>query len=189
VLRGDGLYLGQNDLRRSGVWLRHFCGVYLSRVLEMIFAIEFFEEPRDAAFGLELLDPGGGSEWAERGVLGDLLDEEGRLGVARWLGQSDDGSLQTVEQQAGAARVEVVGGDALQDESDGVQDAAAVGELVGAGELKGAEAGLAGGGVLDGAAGGVVLVAEILPAQAGRGAAVAVGIDVAAAEAVAVVGA
>ena len=130
----------------------------------------------------------GGSEWAERGVLGDLLDEEGRLGVARWLGQRDDGGLQTVEQQAGAAGVEVVGGDALQHERDGVHDAAAVGALVGAGELNGAEAGLAGGGVLDGAAGGVVLVAELLPAQAGCGAAVAVHVDVAASEALAGVG-
>jgi hypothetical protein len=186
--RGDGLYVGQDDLRHSGVRLGHVRGVYLFRVIELPFALELFEEQRDAALALELLDAGGWSEWAERGVLGDFLDEEGRLGVAGWLGQGDDGGLQAVEQQAGAARVEVVGGDALQDKSDSVQDAAAVGELVGAGELKGAEAGLAGGGVLDGAAGGVVLVAEILPAQAGRGAAVAVHIDMAAAETLAGVG-
>ena len=154
----------------------------------LTFAFELFEEQSDRALALELLDAGGGSQRAERGVFGDLLDEEGRLGVARFFGQGDDGGLQAVEQQAGAARVQVVGGDALQHERDGVQDAAAVGELVGAGELKGAEAGLVGGGVLDGAARGVVLIAKLLPAQAGRGAAVAVHIDVAAAEALAGVG-
>jgi len=157
--------------------------------LFLTFAFELFEEQSDRALALELLDAGGGSQRAERGVFGDLLDEEGRLGVARFFGQGDDGGLQAVEQQAGAARVQIVGGDAFEHQRDGVQDAAAVAELVGAGELEGAEAGLALGGVLDGAARGVVLVAELLPAQAGRGAAVSVGKDVAAAEAVAVVGA
>jgi hypothetical protein len=156
--------------------------------LFLTFAFELFEEQSDRALALELLDAGGGSQRAERGVFGDLLDEEGRLGVARFFGQGDDGGLQAVEQQAGAARVQVVGGDALQHQRDGVQDAAAVGELGGLGKLKGAEAGLARGGVLDGPAGGVVLVAELLPAQTGSGAAVAVREDVAAAEALADVG-
>ena len=153
------------------------------------FALQFFEQPSGAALGFELLDAGRGSERAKLRVIEDLLDEQRWLGVGRQFGQGDDGGLQAVEQQAGAAGVQVIGGDALQHQRDGVQDAAAVAELVGAGELEGAEAGLALGGVLDGAACGVVLVAELLPAQAGRGAAVSVGKDVAAAEAVAVVGA
>ena len=154
----------------------------------LLCAFELFDEPLDHALALQLLDARGGSQDAELRVFGDLFDEEGGLSVERWFGQRDDGGLQAVEQQACAAGVQVVGGDALQHQRDGVQDAAAVGELVGAGELKGAEAGLVGGGVLDGAARGVVLIAKLLPAQAGRGAAVAVHIDVAAAEALAGVG-
>jgi hypothetical protein len=184
---GGGLNLGQDE-RGIGFGLGFGLGLALGSGSFFTFALEFFEHPRDAALGLEFLDSCWGSERAELRVFGDLLDEEGRIGVERLLGQGDDGGLEAVEQQAGAARVEVVGGDALQHQRDGVQDAAAVGELVGAGEREGATTGLARGGVLDGAARGVVLVAELLPAQAGRGAAVAVGEDVAAAEALADVG-
>ena len=185
--RGDSLDLRQNDLRRGSARFRHVCGVDLFRVLKMIFATEFFEQQRDAALADELADLLAGSERAERGVFGDLIDDEGRFGVGLRLGQSDDGGLQTVEQQASAARVELVGGDAFEYQRDGVQDAAAVGEVGGV-ELEGSEAGLAGGGVLDGQARGVMVVAELLVAQAGAAAAVAVGEDVAAAVAVVLAG-
>ncbi len=128
-------------------------------------------------------------------VLLDLLEVEA-------------GDLEAVEEQAGAARVEGVGGDALQDLADGVLDGAAV---FGQGEEEGGvgRVGWAGGGVGrvgwvgwvrrggggfaqvggagGGAAGGVVVIAEIFlgggVAQAGGAAAAAVGEDVAALEA------
>lgn len=128
---------------------------------------------------------GGWGEVAECGVYSELFDgvDEGG-GVA---GQVEAGDLEAVEEQAGAAGVEVVGGDAFEDLAEGELDAGAVGDLAG-GEGVGAEAGLAGGGVLDGATGGVVVVAEGFVAEAGRAATAAVGVDVAALVARGVVG-
>jgi len=99
------------------------------------------------------------------------------------------GDLQAVEEQAGAARVEGVGGDAAQDFADRVLDGGAV---FGVGELEGGVAGLVAGEARGlrggfeyrfGTAGGVVVVAEILVAQAAGAAAEASGLDVAALEA------
>ena len=138
---------------------------------------ELFEEVgQNAAGGGGLCEFGGWGEDAEGGVFGELFDgvEEGG-GVAREI---EAGDLETVEKQAGAAGVEVVGGDAFEDEGEGELDAGAVGYLVGR-KGEGAEAGLAGGGVFDGAAGGVVVVAERLVAETGRAASAAVGVDVA----------
>lgn len=72
---------------------------------------------------------GGWGEVAECGVYGELLDgiDEGG-GVA---GQVEAGDLEAVEEQAGAARVEVVGGDAFEDLAEGELDAGAVGDLAG----------------------------------------------------------
>jgi hypothetical protein len=156
---------------------------------------EFFEEAGDGAegffFGLEL---GSWGEWAEGGVEVDLGDGFGGFVLAGFLRalvvifQGEAGDLEAVEEQAGAAWVEVVGGDALEDFADGELDAGALGEVAGGGEGEGggllaaAFAGAEVGGG-DGAAGGVVVVTKIFLAKAGAGAAAAVGEDVAALEA------
>ena len=90
------------------------------------------------------------------------------------------GDLEAVEEETGAAGVEVVGGETLEDEADGELDGGAV---LKDRELDGGAAGFAGVGVGAGTAGGVVVVAEVLVAERGAAAAVAVGEDVAALEA------
>ena len=104
-----------------------------------------------------------------------LFDDDGLLS-----GQVGAGDLEGVEEEAGAAWVDVVGGDAAEDLADRGLDG---GSVFGIGQLEGGAAGAAPGGVEDGAAGGVVVVAELLLAQAWAAAAVSVGEDVAAAEA------
>ncbi len=118
---------------------------------------------------------GGGCDGAEFGVEDDFFDGFGvdAVGAGFFFGQVEAGDLEAVEEQAGAAGVEVVGGDALEDEADGGLDGGAV---FGEGELEGVGLGedvLA-------AAGGVVVVAEVFVAEADGGAAVSVGEDVAA---------
>ena len=126
-----------------------------------------------------------GCEGAEGGVDGELFDRlfggSGDLLVARLvtrLGEVGGGDLEPVEEQAGAARVDVIEGDAAEDLADGELDGGAV---FGQGEIKGGATGATGLGAADGLAGGVVEVAEGLAAEAGRAAAAAVGVDVAAA--------
>jgi hypothetical protein len=147
------------------------------------------------AFDEELEEAGlffGGGEfgaWSD-GAVGGIVDDfidclRGFGGFAgggrRGAGQVGTGDLEAVEQEAGAARVDVVGGDAAEDLCDGGLD---VGAVVGVGEreLEGVAAGAAGTRVLDGAAGGVVVVAEIFVAQAWACTAASVGEDVAALE-------
>jgi hypothetical protein len=112
-------------------------------------------------------------------VLGDFFHEVVGGGVLAGggFGQVEGGDLEAVEEESGAAGVEVVGGDAAEDFADGGLDGAAV---LGDGEVEGGLAGAAGFQVGYGFAGGVVVVAEGLAAQAGAGAAVSVGEDVAA---------
>ena len=112
-------------------------------------------------------------------VLGDLFHNIAVGGVLAGggFGQVEAGDLEAVEEEACAAGVEVVGGDAAEDFADGGLDGAAV---LGDGEVEGGLAGAAGFQVGYGFAGGVVVVAEGLAAQAGAGAAVSVGEDVAA---------
>jgi hypothetical protein len=90
------------------------------------------EELGDDAFGF--CDPGdfgARGEDAEGGIDGDLFHGfDGfwsgvALGVLLF-GEVEAGDLQAVEEQAGAARVDVVGGDALEDFSDGGLDGGAV---------------------------------------------------------------
>jgi hypothetical protein len=126
---------------------------------------------------------GGWGEWAVVGVL--LDDLEGLLGEGHGVGWEDGvrgevgaGDLKAVEEEPGAAGVEVVGGDALENEADGELDGGAV---LGDGEVEGGEAGFACGRVGDGVAGGVVVVAELLLAERGGAAAASVDEDVAAA--------
>src|SRR5712671_5032660 len=102
---------------------------------------------------------------------GDLFDDFGGLGfgvaVDRGFGEVEAGDLEAVEEQAGAAGVDVVGGDALQDFADGVLDGGAVFRQR---KVEGGAAASALLGVGDGFAGGVVVVAEIFSAQAGAAA-------------------
>ena len=93
------------------------------------------------------------------------------------FGQVEAGDLEAVEEQAGAAGVDVVGGDALEDLADGGLDGGAV---FGEGQVEGGAAAAALARVRDGFAGGVVVVAELFLAEAWAGAAVSVGEDVAA---------
>ena len=94
------------------------------------------------------------------------------------FGEVEAGDLQAVEEQACSFGVEVVAGYALQDDSYGGLDGAAV---FGQGQV---EAGMAAEGSAGGwFAGGVVVVAEGLSAEADAAATMAVGEDVAALEA------
>jgi hypothetical protein len=118
-------------------------------------------------------------------VFGGVFDDEVggvlRLPVSiDGFREVETGDLEAVEEQSGAAWIEVVGGDALENFSDGELYGGAV---LRHGHVEGAEAGFALGGVFDGAAGGVVVVAELFAAEAGGRTAASVGEDVAALEA------
>jgi hypothetical protein len=117
-------------------------------------------------------------------VVGDLFDDFGGFGfgvaVGRGFGKVEAGDLEAVEEQAGAAGVDVVGGDAAENFADGVLDGGAV---FGKRKVEGGAAASALLRVGDGFSGGVVVVAEVFSAQAGAAAAVAVGEDAAALEA------
>jgi hypothetical protein len=93
------------------------------------------------------------------------------------FGEIEAGDLEAVEQEASAARVDFVGCDALEDMADGGLDGGAV---FGQRQIESAAAAAALARVGDGFSGGVVVVAELLLAQAWAGAAAAVGEDVAA---------
>ena len=108
---------------------------------------------------------------------GDIDALRGHAGLLRQGAESD---LQAVEDEAGAARVDVVAGNGVHDLGDGGADAVA---LFGVGEVMDAGAAEAGFRVGDRAAGGVVVVAELLGTQAGTAALAAGGEDVAAAAA------
>ena len=145
-----------------------------------MFAEVVEEELGEAPAGSAVAEFGFGGEVAVGGVVGDLVDGVGRGFGLGGAGEVGAGGLQAVEQEAGAAGVDVVTRDAADDLADGVLDGGAV---LGHGEVEGAAAAAAGFGVLDGAAGGVVVVAEGLAAEGGAAAAVAAGEEVAALEA------
>ena len=88
--------------------------------------------------------------------------------------------MEAVEEEAGAAGVDFVGGDALQDFADGGLDCRAVFRERQV-EVRAAASALFW--VSDGLSRGVVVVAEFFVVQAGAAATVAVGEDVAALEA------
>jgi hypothetical protein len=96
--------------------------------------------------------------------------------VGGGFGEVEAGDLEAVEEEAGAAGVDVVGGDAAEDFADGLLNGGAV---FGKGKVEGGAAASALLGVGDGFSGGVVVVAEVFSAQAGAAAAMAVGEDVA----------
>ena len=128
-------------------------------------------------------DFGGGGEGAEGWVEDDLLDDFGGCGCGAGRGEAGEvcaGDLEAVEEEAGAAWIELVAGDAAEDLADGALDG---GTIFDEGEVEAAAAGAALDGVRDRATGGVVVIAEIFAAEAGAAAAVSVGEDVAALEA------
>ena len=139
----------------------------------------------DGAFGpFGFAEFGARGEDAEGGVDGDLFDGLDwccglavALGGGLSFGEVEAGDLEAVEQQAGAARIDVVGGDALEDFADGGLDG---GTVFRQRQVEGGAAAAALFWVGDGFSRGVVVVAELLAAQTGAGAAVAVGEDVAA---------
>ncbi len=126
-----------------------------------------------------------GREGSEAFVEDDLFDGLGGLCGDRFrasLGEVGGGDLEAVEEEAGAARVDLVGGYAAEDVDDGELEAGAV-VAVGEVEVEGALAAAADTWMRGGLARGVVVVAELFVAERGRAAAAAVGVDVAALEA------
>jgi hypothetical protein len=155
----------------------------LSVLLCLLFLPVAFEhlldQAGDGAFALGgFADFRGWGEGAQLGMVGGLFDELG-LGGLRF-GEVEAGDLETVEKEAGAAGVDVVGGDALENLADGVLDGRTIFRE---GDFEGGAAAPAGARVGCGLACGVVVVAEVFSAEAGAAATVAVGEDVAALEA------
>ena len=107
---------------------------------------------------------GVGGAWAIGGLAGVGREVEG-------------GDLQAVEEEAGAAGIDLVAGDALEDFADGELDGGAV---FGEREVEGGFGWGCGGGFGEGFAGFVVVEAESFPVEGSGAAAVAVGEEVAA---------
>lgn len=109
---------------------------------------------------------GAGGEVAEPGFSDDIFDSLYcyffEFGVLP--GQVEAGDLKAVEEKTGAAGVNIVGGDALEDLADGELDGAAI---FGQGKTEGRAAAAALARVGDGLSGGVVVVTELLGAEAG----------------------
>ena len=129
----------------------------------------------------------GGGEGSVGGVVGDLFDGGVELGGGGACGQVERGDLESIEEQADASRLEFGLGELAEDDADGGLDGAAVfGQGEGEASVGGFSAAWAGGGgalVSALGPGGVVVEAELLVAQTGGAAAVAVGEDVSALEA------
>ena len=140
---------------------------------------ELFEDASGEAGGLGCGDLGDGGEGPVDGVGSDLFNEVadgerffGAGGARDVAGREGE----SIEQAGGAARVDVVGGDELDDLDDGGLEGGAVGGVWDL-EVVGGSAGAAvleGGGV-DGFAGLVVVVAEVFSAEAWVVAAAAFG--------------
>ncbi len=69
-----------------------------------------------------VVEVGDGGQRAEVGVEGDLFDDLGLFGFGAFAGlgfwEVEAGDLEAVEEQAGAARVDFIGGYALEDLAD-----------------------------------------------------------------------
>jgi len=122
-------------------------------------------------------DFGSRGEIAEAWVGDDLFEERGFGRGLLDARQVAAGDLKAIEEQAGAFGVDAAGGDALQDFGDGGLDGVTV---LGQRDDEGGHAEVALHTVFDGAAGGVVVIAELFATEAGAAAAAAVGKDVAA---------
>jgi hypothetical protein len=129
---GDGFLLG-------GLLSFCFFDIFFFGFLDQL-----LDQFRDGAFAL-----GGVGEFCARGyysqlrVDGDLFYRLGdggcEAGFALGFGEVEAGDLEAVEEEAGAAGVDVVGGDSLEDLADGVLDGGAV---FGEREFEGGAAGL-----------------------------------------------
>jgi hypothetical protein len=144
------------------------------------FGHDSFDETGDGAFafsGVAYFRAGG--EGAELGIGGDLFDNFDLLGfgvlAGQGFGEVETGDLEAVEEEPGAAGINVVGGDALENLPDGLLDR---GTVFGEREVEGGAA-LALVRVVDGPSGGVVVVAEVFSAEARAAATATVGEDVA----------
>jgi hypothetical protein len=122
---------------------------------------------------------GWGSEGTEVGVVDDGVDGGFGEVVGVGSGEVEAGDLEAVEEQAGAAGVEVVGRDAREDFAEGELDGGAVFEGGDVEDGAAAEREVVVGAGSE-AAGAVVEVAELLAAQGRAAAAAAFGEDVAA---------
>jgi hypothetical protein len=145
--------------------------------LLVVFDQLVYQEGDGAFASYGFADLGWRGEYAEFGMSDGLFDEFGLDGLR--LGEVEAGDLEAVEEEAGAAGIDVVGGDALEDLTDDKLDAGPIVEI-GERDLEGGAAGSTGARVGGGFAGGVVVEAEVFSAEAGAAAAVAVGEDVAA---------
>jgi hypothetical protein len=147
---------------------------------------DFFEVELPGA-GSAFIPGGLRGEGAEGGVLDDFLDGGlglGGLGDGGEFGEGDGGDLESVEQESGAAGIDLVGGDAAEDLGDGELDGAAVldeGELEGGAAVAAFEAGFPFG-VPNWDTRGVVEVTKFFVAEADAAAALSGGVDVAALE-------
>jgi hypothetical protein len=135
------------------------------------------------AFVVALGEVLGESDEAEVGVLDDFFDGFGGIGGGLARREVDAGDLEAIEQEAGAAAVELIGGEAEQDLADGGLDGGTVFRAgKDEGTLADADAFLCFS-FWNGFAGDVVVVAELFPLETGRAAAMAGELDVAALEA------
>jgi hypothetical protein len=137
--------------------------------LHHAFRYHAFQEESDGAFasgGLAYF--GAWGEDAQVGVGGDLFDDFDWLGsgvvAGGGFGEVEAGDLEAVEEEAGAAGVEVVGGDAAENFADGLLDGGTVFRQwkVEAGSATSALVRIG-----DGFSGGVVVVAEASPRRQG----------------------
>jgi hypothetical protein len=121
---------------------------------------------------------GGWGDCAELRVLTDFFYGNGTI-FGLEFGQVEAGDLEAVEQKAGAAEIDVVGGDTLEDFADGVLDGGAV---FGQHEVEGFAALTACDWSGDRFAAGVVVVAKIFFPKRRTATTMASGKDVAALE-------
>jgi hypothetical protein len=163
-----------------------FCCVASHHFCFFVASHHFFDQAVDGAFAFfGLAYFGARGEDAEGGIDDDLFYGfdwfwvlvSVAVGGGLGFGEVEAGDLEAVEEEAGAARVDLVSGDALQDFADGGLDGGAV---FGQRQVEGGAAAAAAARIGDGSSRGVVVVAELLLAEAGAGAAVPVGEDVAA---------
>jgi hypothetical protein len=140
----------------------------LAHAFRRALADHAFDEKGDDAFAFwGCAYFGAWREDAQFGVGGDLFDHLDGLrpvvAVVCGFGEVEAGDLEAVEEQAGAARVDVVGGDAAENFADGQLNAGTI-VGIGQGKFEGGAAAPTLPGVGDGAPGGVVVVAEVLSA-------------------------
>jgi hypothetical protein len=123
-----------------------------------------------------------GCEGTVNGIEGDLFDglDFSRSAAGQDFGEVEAGDLKAVEEEAGTAGIDVVGGDAAENFADGVLDGAAV---FGQWEVEVCTTAAALAWVFDGATRGVVVVTKFFVTEADAAAAASVGEDVATLEA------